>query len=400
MKKVLMTIGIIAITGVIIYWFMGYYQVNSARNEDVITVYASIGDINSAIKEEGEIKALNTVRYYSNGVDKLETINYQVGDSVGLDDLLFSYQNDLDLQKAIKLKEIESTQAELDALIKGPSENELNEVISQINQIEAKIDRALVDLNNTKELYELDAITEKEYEMKKNEVIDLENSLDLLRNKLATMNEGISDEMLKKYTANLEALQIACDMIDRQLDDTLIRSDLKGIVTEVNGTVNAIPAAGTLIMEIQDTENMIVSVKFLVEDAVLLNVGTKVIVRNEDIGFEIAGLTITKIHPKTIDELSELGLNQKKVEVEIELSEDYREFIIGMDVEVEAILEESIGVLLIPKSFVFDINGKSFVSVMRNGDIEDVEVLVGLENDEYVSILEGIDETDQVVNYN
>jgi len=65
------------------------------------------------------------------------------------------------------------------------------------------------------------------------------------------------------------------------------------------------------------------------------------------------------------------------------------------DIIIETAKKEN--VLIVSKRAVEDINGKKIVKVYKKGALEEREITVGLKGDEYLEVLSGLKEGDQVV---
>jgi len=94
--------------------------------------------------------------------------------------------------------------------------------------------------------------------------------------------------------------------------------------------------------------------------------------------------------------MSELGVNQKRVTVEISLgtTEPIR---LGSDVDVEITVEKKKNVLRVPDLAVFEKEKKDCVYVIEGGKAVLREIKTGLEGEDFMEVLSGLAEGDTVI---
>ncbi|MGB9911335.1 MAG: efflux RND transporter periplasmic adaptor subunit [Microgenomates group bacterium] len=84
--------------------------------------------------------------------------------------------------------------------------------------------------------------------------------------------------------------------------------------------------------------------------------------------------------------------------VEISLPENHEEkFKWGMNGDVEIIIEEVDNALIIPSEAIIKKEGKNYVKVLEKGKIKEKEITTGLETEEEIEILSGLQEGDIII---
>jgi len=157
------------------------------------------------------------------------------------------------------------------------------------------------------------------------------------------------------------------------------------------------PLAGKKILEIQEVNKLRVYGDFIVEDAVKIREGMEVEVHSDDTGLSIDKLKIEKIHPKAVSKLSELGIEQKRVTVEITLPKEDENLIIGSKVNIKIKIDGKDNILIVPEEAVYEKNEKSYVEILENGEVKEIEVVLGIENQDFIEIIDGLDEGQKVI---
>jgi HlyD family secretion protein len=157
------------------------------------------------------------------------------------------------------------------------------------------------------------------------------------------------------------------------------------------------PLAGKKILEVQEYNNLRAYGDFIVEDAVKINEGMEVEIYSEDIGINIKNLSIEKIHPKAVSKLSELGIEQKRVMVEITLPKEHENLIIGSKINIKIKIDDKDNILIVPEEAVYEKNEKTYVEVLENGEPKEVEVVLGIENEDFIEIIDGLEEGQEVI---
>ena len=391
-KLIIGLVILITVAAAVVY----YFTQNSGGN-DYETAMVEIGSIEKHIEETGEITSKNIRSYYGNGANEVEEIYFEVGDSASEGDQILEYKNTIDLEIEKINKQIEAIEATYNEEVSGADFEQINTAKLEIESIKNSIEFAEENLATVEELYENDAATEKEYKESKNALEQLENKLAIAQNQYNLLIKGVSGNIKNRYEAEIEGLSISLKILEENREKFNIYADFDGIITELDTFKGDIPLAGKKILELQELNNLKASGDFVVEDAVKINKNMPVEIYNEDIGLKIENLEIGKIHPKAVSKLSELGIEQKRVTIEIDLPQDYENLIIGTKITLKIKIDDEEDVLIVPEQAVYEKNEKTYVEIIEKGELKEIEVTVGIENNDYVQIKEGLKEGQEVV---
>jgi len=374
-----------------------YYLTQNSGGEDYDTALVERGSIEKYIEETGEIASKNIRSYYGSGANEVEEVYVEIGDVVSKGDLILQYDNTVDLEIEKINKQIEALEATYNEAVSGADFEKINTAKLEIENIKNKLEYSEKNLETVEKLYKNNAATEKEFKDSQEAVEQLENQLAIAQNQYKLLIKGVSENVRNRYEAEIEGLSISLKILEKNRDKYSIYSDFNGIITELDTFKGDMPLAGKKILEVQELNNLRAYGNFIVEDAVKIEENMKVEVYSEDIELSIENLTIEKIHPKAVSKLSELGIEQKRVTIEINLPKEHKNLIIGSKVTLKIRIDSRDDVLIIPEEAVYEKNKKTYVEIIDSGERKEVEVKIGLENNDNIEVIEGLKEGQEVI---
>lgn len=143
-------------------------------------------------------------------------------------------------------------------------------------------------------------------------------------------------------------------------------------------------------IQIQDLENLSTTISISENDISEVTEGDSVeIVLSSDETKTYTG-TITKI-----DSVGQYATSGTTFSGTVEFTND-GDAKIGMTVSLTVIIEEATDVVAVPIEAVTTEDDKNYVTVINNGTAEEVEVEIGIADDEYVEIKSGLEEGDTI----
>ncbi len=396
MKKRKRTVIIVVL--IIIFLSVGvyYYESSNLGSDNKTTYTVKKGTIIRGIEETGEVVSKKVNTFYSDMSKKASKLNVSIGDSVKKGDILLVYDNNIDLQ-------IQRTQKQLDALTatyneetKGVDFEQVSNVKLSLNNIETNLDLVKSNFEKTKALYEQNAISKAEYDKAENELKQYENQLEMAYNEYDLLTKDVSENIKKKYEAQIDELSLTIQILEKSKEDIEIKAGFDGIVTELNVKEGSMTQIGYPVIEIQDDKDLCVYVDLLVDEALFITEGMDALVANEDTNLKIEGLKVTKIYPKAFSKISELGIEQRRIRIEVEIPEDFN-LKIGMNIDVRIDTDKKDNILIVDKDAVYEKNGEKYVLLLDNNEEKEVKITTGIENSNYVEIINGLKENDIIV---
>lgn len=394
MKKKLIWIGLIALIVVI-----AIYSFTAGKKPMAVDMgVVEKGNINKYIEEEAIVQLTNeTSIYATEGGKVIETIA-EVGQEVKTGDVLLR----MDAQASeLQIKALEAEKQSLLAQYSAAKEpanaSELRTLNAKVKSAEAIYEDAKRNVENNKELYESGAISYDAYQISLSALTTAEASLEAARSSLETGQNGVSSNIRKQYEAKISGIQANIDLLQKK------RAELN-IVSPINGTVltrgiekGGIIQPSQLVFEIGDKSGIYLISDILVDDIANVKEGAAVLIENEDLGIKDIKGTVRKVHPKAFSKISDLGIEQKRVKVEIDFNESVSNLKSGYDMTVKIITANKENTLLLDEKAVFEYQGKYHVFVNENGTAKLRAIEKGLESDDRVEILSGLIEGDKVI---
>ncbi len=165
-----------------------------------------------------------------------------------------------------------------------------------------------------------------------------------------------------------------------------IRSPIKGKIKEININIGDLLQKDTSIFKVSTSDNL--SIRVEIEDSDIKNIHLfdEVIIRSADFPQKISRGIISKIGEEVIVNFEACP----KDKIECFLPK------IKMAVNLEILTREKKNALVVPKEFLTEQEGKSFVKLEKDGEKILQEVRIGIINGEFVEILEGVEEGDTI----
>ncbi len=303
------------------------------------------GEVTKLLKETGTVESKSTISITAKNSGEINGLLVEEGDHVKAGDTLMVSDG---TSAALDIK---SRQAELSGL-----------------QAQYKRAKELADKN--KALYEQGALSYESY-----------NS---------------SNTAAKQLASQMESLKYSIESYAESTGATGRTAPIDGVITGVYVKEGESVVAGASLFEISNLNDIYVKTDFIAEDADLIREGNLVRIYSEDANFNDEKGTVKKIHLKAEEKMSDLGVNQKRVTVEIAFgtSESAR---LGSDMEVEITVERKENAIRVPELAVFEKSKKDCVYVIEDGKAVLREIETGLEGEDYMEVISGMLDGETVI---
>ncbi|WP_333638427.1 efflux RND transporter periplasmic adaptor subunit [Tissierella praeacuta] len=386
-KKVI--IAIIFITIIITVSYIKYVK----RFIEVNTATVEKGNITKYVEELGVVKSENQVNIYSATTGMVSKVLVDIGHKVKKGDVLVILDKDEIIRDMEQLSnKREAILAEYNEAKKPIDNKEILKLELEIEDLEKKLVNLRRILDNKKTLYDEGAISYEEYQeallQMESETINLEK----VKLDLEIIKKPISQDIVTKFETQLRQLDIQEKDLEKTYKDSIINSNIDGIVFGKFVEEGSYIQQGTSIMDIGNIDKLYIESDILVEDVMEVLEGAKVHITNKDLNIVDLEGTVKNIHPYAFAKTSDLGIQQKRVKVDIEINGNEKSLRPGYDLVVKIITEEVNNTLIVPKKALFIIDGKDYVFIDDNGKAKLREVITGIENDKDVQIIQGLRE--------
>ncbi|MDX9916797.1 MAG: efflux RND transporter periplasmic adaptor subunit [Gudongella sp.] len=355
-------------------------------------------NITQYAEEVGEVKLRDKQSIVAPVAGLIAEINVYVGDFVSAGDILIVLDEaDAKRQLSALDEQIVAAKAQLDGARQAGDKNAIAALELDISDLRNKIVDGEQKLLDAKALYELGALSEEDYKSMERNLDTLSLSLQKLQLQLAQMKSPVSSSIIAQYESQLKQLEIQRESISEYEADFRITADNKGTVTVLMAEKGMIVQPGTKLLELGDLKDLYIDAELLVSDAVLISEGTKVELNSKDLGIHKAVGKVSKIYPEAYSKLSVLGVEQKRVKVEVELEETLSILKPGYDLDLSFIINEIEDALAVPENAVFKTEGENYVFVVENSKATLRKVVTGIRSDKLIEVKEGLAEGERVI---
>ena len=230
-------------------------------------------------------------------------------------------------------------------------------------------------------------------ELKQKDLASAEANLSKAESELAGLKGVITSNEGELKQLQIATAKIALDAAIERLDNATIKSPCDGKVTAVNIVTGQSVTANTVAIEITDPSVIEVSAVLDEIDVPQVEIGQKAVV------------TLSSLSEITLDgsvsEISSTGKSQSGVvtyTVTVRVTPpDGVQLREGMSATADIVVEEANNVLVVPAQAVISSGELSYVEVLINGVIEQVQVSLGMSDGSYYEIKSGLAAGDQVV---
>lgn len=269
----------------------------------------------------------------------------------------------------------------------------VRKLIPQGAKTEDDLDRAQLQKVENETEFQTDALT---YQA----ILSIDAATKLLPSMVSQYidRKDLSVAVLQQEKAEAEARLRTAEL---RLARSKMTSPVNGIVLNKELTSEQQAAAGTLLLEIGQLDQLEVEAEILSQDATRIKPGNRAEIYGPSLGRKAGEgivLTVDRVYPTGFTKVSSLGVEQQRVLVILRFDSDkIREILeqhgLGVEyrVQVRIYTEEKASALVIPRSAIFrDLAGNWQAYVESGGRLQRRELKLGLMNDLNVEVLEGV----------
>lgn len=283
-----------------------------------------------------------------------------------------------------------SSKAELDKV-----QNELNAAKAAAEQAQKQYDFSMAEAEKL-EFKDIDTYYYKyQDEEIDNNISNLKIQAKSLEDKL---NTDYSSDTIKQLENAVKSEELTIEQLEKNIAKCTISAQESGYITElpIQNTSNIV--AGMSAASIQKEDTLILEAEVLTSSVPYLNKGDKVILtqklRNEDI--TRTGV-IKEVYSFAQKGISALGLDEYRVKVIIETSDNAQALKEGYELEAEFLAFEQENAIAVSNSSIFEAEGKKYVFKVENGKAVKTEIQIGHKTNTKTLIASGVDTGDTIV---
>jgi multidrug efflux pump subunit AcrA (membrane-fusion protein) len=400
-KKVLVFIGMLILLGLALYWAGADTKKetratppalnNRQRSIPVETILVHRGSIERRLHLTGTIMADATVDVFSKVSGILERLEVDQGDRVKANQVVAM------VEREEKEAELQEDRAALDVLRArwaqmetGARPEEISQAEQLVRQTKASWETSLDNYRRLKKLKDSDYVSQQRLDEATLQVTVSEAEYQSAVEKLTLLKKGARQEDRDALLAQMREAEAAVRLAEIHLKNTTIRAPIGGIISKKYVDQGALVGTSTPILRIVAMDQVSVMVQIVESELAQLRHGATADISVDAYRDEIFKGTVALISP-TVDP------DSRTADVEIEVdNRDYR-LKPGMFARVELVVQRRDNVLLLSKDSLITESGPARVFVHNSGRALLKDVSLGLEGEEYVEVLNGLSQGDEVL---
>ncbi len=354
-------------------------------------------NLESLIEEIGEIHTENRRRVVANHAGEIGRLAVETGDLTEIGTVLAEIDSSdwrLGIQQLTD--EIAALRSEYQQML-DRSARETEQATTALELAERQLEEAQDQLNRLERLYEAGAETQQQFNTAELEVTTHENAVRQSRLAVKMAEDVASESAQEAYLAKIRQMEREKSHMENRRDGYYVQSPVTGTVLQKLVEEGDYVQPGQALYELGDVSNLYVTADLLAREMQDVEVGMPVRVIHRDLGTEAVYGEIRKIDPLAVTTVSELGVEQRRVRVEISLERQMEAWRPGYEVDVEIIREVREDVLTIKDRSVFWKDARQHVLIWKDNKSEEMEVETGLEVRGRTEIISGLEAGDLVV---
>jgi len=285
----------------------------------------------------------------------------------------------------------------------------------------ARADYAAIILSRTRRLFKNDAQTQEDLDRANLEMTQADADraqAGFIHAAMVSIQAAtnLMPEMIEKYTLrkilgkNVQEKQLTealvrLDQAKRQQELGQMRSEIDGVVLHRFQSDEGYCTAGTKLLEIGNPADLEVEADLLSVDVAQIRTGYRVEIYGPAVGPTPARGTVDRVYPAGFTKLSSLGVEQQRVKAivrfdsaELKRLQTERGLGVGYRVRVRILSPARENALIVPRSALFRGPDRVWqLYVVRGGRARIQTVALGVINDDFAEVTEGLEEGNLVV---
>lgn len=389
---------------------MAYYTGSSTSVE---AVSAETGDVSVVLEETGYTESVSDYTLESPKSARVVAVYPQIGDPVGVGQELIVLDNlEADNLTTGVRSEITSIKAQIISIQEqlepvnmqiASSQSSLTAELNNIDGLNVQLDQAQDNYDRMQQLYTAGAVSQADYENAEYDLKAVQNHLKTSEDNVLGLNQSLDslnrqkDQIESDIGTMSERLNTRQADLDELESDLIVNSLAEGRVLELPAEVGQVVQAGMPLVKIGGTALLQIKADILSDDMAGIKIGQKVQVSAPVLGTQALTGEVRQIYPSAFEKVSALGVVQRRVSIIISLSETS---ILkpGYEVTVGIETARENSVLRLAREAVRSTSegGYEVLKIVDN-KIVVTPVKVGLKNQDWAQILEGLSPGDTVV---
>ncbi|HLP20618.1 MAG TPA: HlyD family efflux transporter periplasmic adaptor subunit [Chitinophagales bacterium] len=331
--------------------------------------------ITEAVYASGFLVPRNEYKVYALSDGYVVAKSKDGGDDVKKGEEIFRIQNDASAAK------LGASSSALDMARMNASDNSpvLLDLKSKIKSAEAKYRNDSINYMRYKNMFDAQAVTKTQFDQ-------IALAYEVSGNDLKSANENFK-RTREQMQVELKNAQSGVAASNLDYGNYSIRSVMDGMVYDTYKDLGEAVRRNDLVALVGEKGKKILELSVDQSDVDKVKVGLEVVVKLDVTGDKIYKAKVSKVYPN-------MNQNDQSFKVEAEFTEDYDLNFVHVSVEANIIVAQKADALVVPKGVV---NASNEVEVKSIGMNKMVKIKRGLENLEFVEIMEGVGDSEEIV---
>ena len=206
-----------------------------------------------------------------------------------------------------------------------------------------------------------------------------------------------NDYLREVYQAEIESLEARLAALNNDLAKTAVKAPVHGVILEKLVEGDRVLMIGTPLLLLGKLADVEIESDVLSEEVGPIRVGNAVEITGKALQNQTVMGQVTRIYPSGFRKISALGIEQQRVKVIIGFDNSELHLRPGTSLDVHVITAERPDALAVPERATFRRSDQWSVFAVRNGNAVLTPVTIGIKNDEWAEILDGLEEGDTIV---
>ena len=214
----------------------------------------------------------------------------------------------------------------------------------------------------------------------------------------ALSRENAAQASLQAATAEVESARsqlLGIKQIEPASVQTIL-APVKGTIQQVFEKSERIVTAGTPLFQLSDGDRLELMIDLLTQEAVKVSPGDTILINSWG-GAQTLHGRVNYVEPQAFTKYSALGVEEQRVNVIGELTEDNPGLGAQYRIEAAIIIDEFPDALTVPISALFRRNNEWQAFVVAQGRVRLQALQIGARSSEYAQVLEGLSDGEQVI---
>lgn len=389
--------ALIAITALVIYRGWAFTQKRAAaqrtgRGEIPVQISSvTRQNLTYSLRATGDISPLMQVDLFPKVSGYLERMSVNLGDSVRQGQVIAQIDR---TEFLYKVKEVEAkvaqAKANLAEIEAGTRTEEVRQVEEAVKQAQSRFENARLHRERMEALYQRQIISKKDFDNADTEYTVAEAQLEANQQHLKMLREGARQEVREASQAKLKEMEALLAQEQTRLQNAMIIAPFSGEIIRRYVDAGALVSSSTPLVILVHTETLKVVANVLEKDISLIKPGMKAKIQTEAYPERVFEGKVVRIN-------SALELATRTLQAEIHVPNPSHLLKPGMFSRIEMALSEKPGTLTVLREALIEEGGKRSVFVVEGNQALQRPIVTGIEQDQWVEVLEGLREGDRVI---